>query len=33
VPVDKAAKPCGMSNVESLDFFIAYASEQQDYRY
>jgi acetoacetyl-CoA synthetase len=32
VPVEKAANRAAMANVESLDFFIAYASEQADYR-
>jgi acetoacetyl-CoA synthetase len=31
VPVDKAANRAAMSNVDSLDFFIAYAREQRDY--
>jgi acetoacetyl-CoA synthetase len=32
VPAEKAANRAAMSNVESLDYFIAYAREQQDYR-
>jgi acetoacetyl-CoA synthetase len=32
VPVEKAANRAAMSNVESLDYFIEYAREQQDYR-
>jgi acetoacetyl-CoA synthetase len=32
VPVEKAANRAAMANVESLDFFIGYAREQQDYR-
>jgi acetoacetyl-CoA synthetase len=32
VPVEKAANRAAMSNVESLDYFLKYAREQQDYR-
>ena len=32
VPVEKAANRAAMANVESLDYFIRYAREQQDYR-
>jgi acetoacetyl-CoA synthetase len=32
VPIEKAANRAAMSNVQSLDFFIAYARDQQDYR-
>ena len=32
VPVEKAANRAAMANVESLDYFIAYARERQDYR-
>jgi acetoacetyl-CoA synthetase len=32
VPVEKAANRAAMSNVDSLDFFISYARDQQDYR-
>jgi len=32
VPVEKAANRAAMSNVESLDFFLEYARDQQDYR-
>jgi acetoacetyl-CoA synthetase len=32
VPVEKAANRAAMSNVESLDYFIEYARQQQDYR-
>jgi acetoacetyl-CoA synthetase len=32
VPIEKAANRAAMSNVHSLDFFIAYARDQQDYR-
>ncbi len=32
VPVEKAANRAAMANVESLEYFIRYAREQQDYR-
>jgi len=32
VPAEKAANRAAMANVESLDYFIHYAREQQDYR-
>ncbi len=32
VPVEQAANRAAMANVESLDYFIRYAREQQDYR-
>ena len=32
MPVEKAANRAAMSNVESLDYFVEYAREQQDYR-
>ncbi|MGO8827683.1 MAG: acetoacetate--CoA ligase [Steroidobacteraceae bacterium] len=32
VPAEKAANRAAMANVESLDYFIRYAREQQDYR-
>ena len=32
VPPEKAANRAAMANVESLDYFIEYAREQQDYR-
>jgi acetoacetyl-CoA synthetase len=32
VPVEKAANRAAMANVESLEYFIRYAGEQQDYR-
>jgi acetoacetyl-CoA synthetase len=32
VPVEKAANRAAMANVESLDYFVRYAREQQDYR-
>jgi acetoacetyl-CoA synthetase len=32
IPVEKAANRAAMSNVDSLDFFIHYARDQQDYR-
>jgi acetoacetyl-CoA synthetase len=32
VPVEKAANRAAMSNVESLDYFVAYARGQRDYR-
>jgi len=31
VPLDKAANRAAMANVESLDFFVRYAADQQDY--
>jgi acetoacetyl-CoA synthetase len=31
-PVEKAANRAAMSNVDSLQYFIDYAREQQDYR-
>jgi acetoacetyl-CoA synthetase len=32
VPVEKAANRAVMANVDSLEYFIRYASEQQDYQ-
>jgi hypothetical protein len=32
VPVEKAANPAAMANMESLEFFIEYARTQSDYR-
>ena len=32
VPADKAANRSGVSDPSALDFFIAYAERQQDYR-
>lgn len=32
IPVEKAANRAAMSNVHSLNFFISYERDQQDYR-
>jgi acetoacetyl-CoA synthetase len=32
VPADKAANRAAMANIESLDYFVRYVQEQEDYR-